>query len=249
MEKTKKDFGIDTLVMVADPGMISNVQAWPGRRAGLDAMRKLDGVDWITALKSGAIAKLIDDKTLQPDLFDERNLMSLETANYPGERLVACRNPALAKRRCQKRLELLAATAVELDKVKAMVLSGTLSGAARIGVRVGKVIAKFKVAKHFKLDIEDGSFRYEVDDVTVAAEAALDGIYVIRTSVGAEDLAPEQAVLNYKKLADVGRAFRTFKGVEPGSTAGPGSSRTPDQASARKPCPDTYIPEHVGVLW
>ena len=206
MEKTKKDFGIDKLVMVGDRGMISNVQ--------IDAMRKLDGVDWITALKSGAIAKLIDDKTLQPDLFDERNLMSLENANYPGERLIACRNPALANRRCQKRLDLLAATAVELDKVKSMVMSGTLLGAARIGVRVGKVIAKFKVAKHFKLDIEDGSFRYQVDDANVAAEAALDGIYVIRTSVETGVLTPEQAVLNYKKLADVERAFRTFKGVD-----------------------------------
>ena len=206
MEKTKKDFGIDKLVMVGDRGMISNIQ--------IDAMRAMDGVDWITALKSGAIAKLIDDKTLQPDLFDERNLMSLENANYPGERLIACRNPALAKRRCQKRLELLAATAVELDKVAAMVMSGALSGAAKIGVRVGKVIAKFKVAKHFKFDIEDGAFRYEVDESNVATEAALDGIYVIRTSVKTEDMTPEKTVLNYKKLADVERAFRTFKGVD-----------------------------------
>lgn len=206
MEKTKKDFGIDKLVMVGDRGMISNVQ--------IDAMRKLDGVDWITALKSGAIAGLIDDKTLQPDLFDERNLMSLENANYPGERLIACRNPALAKRRAKKRQELLAATAAELDKVKAMVLSGALFGAAKIGVRVGKVIAKFKVAKHLTLDIKDGSFRYQLDEANIAAEAALDGIYVIRTSVEASDMTPEQSVLNYKKLADVERAFRTMKGVD-----------------------------------
>ena len=177
-------------------------------------MRKLDGVDWITALKSGAIASLIDDKTLQPDLFDERNLMSLENANYPGERLIACRNPALAEGRSKKRQELLAATAVELDKVVAMVVSGALFGAAKIGVRVGKVIAKFKVAKHFKLDIEDGSFRYQLDEANIAAEAALDGIYVIRTSVEASDMTPEQSVLNYKKLADVERAFRTMKGVD-----------------------------------
>ena len=206
MEKTKKDFGIDKLIMVGDRGMISNVQ--------IDAMRKMDGVDWITALKSGAIAGLIDDKTLQPDLFDERNLINFTNEKYPGERLIACRNPALAKRRRQKRLDLLAATAGELDKVKAMVMSGALSGAAKVGVRVGKVIAKFKVAKHFKLDIEDGSFRYEVDAAKVAAEATLDGIYVIRTSVETGDMTPEQTVLNYKKLADVERAFRTFKGVD-----------------------------------
>ena len=103
--------------------------------------------------------------------------MSLENANYPGERLIACRNPALAKRRSKKRQELLTATAVELDKVAAMVMSGALSGAAKIGVRVGKVIAKFKVAKHFILDIKDGSIKYKLDDANIAAEAALDGIY------------------------------------------------------------------------
>ena len=140
--------------------------------------------------------------------------MSLENVNYPGERLIACRNPALAKRRTRKRQELLAATAVELDKVKAMVMSGALSGAAKIGVRVGKVIAKFKVAKHFKLEIEDGAFRYQLDEANIATEAALDGIYVIRTSVKTDDMTPEQSVLNYKKLADVERAFRTLKGVD-----------------------------------
>ena len=206
VEKTKKDFGIDRMVMIGDRGMISNTQ--------IDAMRAMDGVDWITALKSGAIARLVDDKTLQPDLFDERNLMSLDHPDYPGERLVACRNPALATRRRKKRLELLAATALELDKVKTMVMSGTLSGAARIGVRVGKVIAKFKVAKHFKLDIQDGAFRYEVDEAHIVAEAALDGFYVIRTSVETKEMTSEQAVLNYKKLADVERAFRTLKGVD-----------------------------------
>ena len=240
MEKTKKDFGIDKMVMIGDRGMISNVQ--------IDAMRKLDGVDWITALKSGAIAGLIDDKTLQPDLFDERNLMSLENANYPGERLIACRNPALAKRRCKKRLDLLSATAVELDKVKAMVMSGALSGAAKIGVRVGKVIAKFKVAKHFKLDIEDGAFRYEADEANIAAEAALDGIYVIRTSVEAHDMTSQQTVLNYKKLAEVERAFRTLKGVDlhvrPIRRHAEGVRGT----TARKPCPGAHIPEHAGIL-
>ena len=206
VEKMRNAFGIEQIVMVGDRGMISNVQ--------IDALRTMDGVDWITALKSGAIAKLVDDKTLQPDLFDERNLISLTHDDYPGERLVACRNPSLATLRAEKRKDLLAATTLELDKVKAMVMSGRLSGAANIGVRVGKVIGKFKVGKHFDLDIKDGAFAFSVNAGRVAAEAALDGLYVIRTSVDKTAMSSEQAVLNYKRLAEVERAFRSLKGVD-----------------------------------
>ena len=206
VQKTKDAFGIDTMIMVGDRGMITNVQ--------IDAIRTMDGVDWITALKSGAIAKLVDDKTLQPDLFDERNLLSLMHPDYPGERLVACRNPALAKRRSEKRKELIAATSAELDKVRTMVAGGKFSGAGKIGVRVGKVVSRRKVAKHFDLTITDNAFTYAVAEARVAEEAALDGLYVIRTSVAAEAMSSEQAVLNYKKLADVERAFRTLKGVD-----------------------------------
>ena len=206
VEKMRNAFGIEQIVMVGDRGMISNVQ--------IDALRTMDGVDWITALKSGAIAKLVDDKTLQPDLFDERNLISLTHDDYPGERLVACRNPSLATLRAEKRKDLLAATTLELDKVKAMVMSGRLAGAANIGVRVGKVIGKFKVGKHFDLDIKDGAFAFSVNAGRVAAEAALDGLYVIRTSVDKTAMSSEQAVLNYKRLAEVERAFRSLKGVD-----------------------------------
>ena len=206
VEKTKKAFGIDKLVMAGDRGMISSVQ--------IDAIRRMDGVDWITALKSGAIAKLADAGHLQLDLFDERNLISLTHDDYPGERLIACRNPALAKLRAEKRKSLIAATARELEKVAARVTGGRLEGADRIGVRVGKVIGKYKVAKHFDLNIQDASFRYSVNQARVAAEAALDGLYVIRTSVAQADMTAEQAVLNYKRLAEVERAFRTLKGVD-----------------------------------
>ena len=206
VETLKKNFGLASLVMVGDRGMISNVQ--------IEAMRAMDGIDWITALKSGAIAKLADAGVLQMDLFDERNLISLTHDDYPGERLVACRNPPLARLRAAKRQELLAATTVELDKIKAMVMAGRLEGRDRIGVRVGKVIGKYKVAKHFDLNIEDGAFRFAVNDQRVAAEAALDGLYVIRTSVAKEDMSAEAAVLNYKKLAEAERAFRTLKGVD-----------------------------------
>ena len=206
VEKTKKSFGIDRLTMVGDRGMITNVQ--------IDAMRKLDGVDWITALKSGAIADLVDDKSLHPDLFDERNLISLTHPDYPGEQLVACRNPQLAKRRAEKRKELIAATVIELEKIKAAVDSGRLSGKAKIGVRYGKVSGKYKVGKHLTWKIDDNAFTFEIDEKKVAEEAALDGIYVIRTSLAKEEITAEAAVLNYKKLAEVERAFRTLKGVD-----------------------------------
>ncbi len=204
--KARKNFGLERLVMVGDRGMISNVQ--------IDAMSKIDGVDWITALKSGAIARLADAGHLQLDLFDERNLISLTHDDYPGERLVACRNPALARLRAEKRKDLIAATTRELDKVRAMVMGGRLVGRDKIGVRVGKVIGKYKVGKHFDLDIKDGAFGFKVSEARVAAEAALDGLYVIRTSVEAADMTAEQAVLNYKRLAEVERAFRTLKGVD-----------------------------------
>jgi Transposase DDE domain len=206
VEKARKCFGLERLVMVGDRGMISNVQ--------VDAIARLDGVDWITALKSGAIARLADAGQLQFDLFDERNLISLTHADYPGERLIACRNPSLARLRAQKRKDLIAATARELGKVQAMVMGGRLAGRDKIGVRVGKVISKYKVGKHFDIDIKDGAFGFKVSEVRVATEAALDGLYVIRTSVDEASMTAEQAVLNYKRLAEVERAFRTLKGVD-----------------------------------
>jgi Transposase DDE domain len=206
VEKVREDFGITSLVMVGDRGMISNVQ--------IEAMRKLEGTGWITALKSGAIAKLVDGGQLQPDLFDERNLIAFTSGDYPGERLVACRNPELAKLRTAKRKDLIAATTCELQKIVAMVASGRLAGRDKIGVRVGKVIGKYKVAKHFDLDIQDAALTFSVNEERVAAEAALDGLYVIRTSAPEADISAEAAVLNYKRLAEVERAFRALKGVD-----------------------------------
>ena len=177
-------------------------------------MRAMDGIDWITALKSGAIAKLAEAGALQLDVFDERNLIRIMHADYPGEQLVAGRNTPLARLRAMKRQDLLAATEKELDKVRAMVMAGRLEGRDKIGVRVGKVIAKYKVAKHFDLNIKDGAFDFAINTDRVAAEAALDGLYVIRTSVAVEAMSAETAVLNYKKLAEVERAFRTLKGID-----------------------------------
>jgi transposase len=206
VEKVRRSFGLDRMVLAGDRGMISNVQ--------IEALAKLDGVDWITALKSGAIARLAEGGRLQLDLFDERNLITLTHEDYPGERLIACRNPALARQRAEKRRDLIAATTAELGKVAAMVAAGRLKGAGAIGVRAGKVADKYKVAKHFDLVIAEAAFACKVNAERVAAEAALDGLYVIRTSVAKADMGDGEAVLNYKRLAEVERAFRTLKGVD-----------------------------------
>ena len=140
--------------------MISNVQ--------IEAMRKMGGVDWIAALKSGAIATLLNTGQLQPDLFDERNLISFTSEDYPGERLVACRNPELAKLRAAKRKDLIQATESELQKIAGMVASGKLARRDKMGVRVGKVIGKYKVGKHFDLDIQDAALSFSVNEERVA---------------------------------------------------------------------------------
>ena len=206
VEKVRNSFGIASLVIVGDRGMISNVQ--------IEAMRAMEGVNWIAALKSGAIATLANTGKLQLDLFDERNLISFTSEDYPGERLVACRNPELARLRAAKRRDLIAATERELQKIAGMVAGGKLAWRDKIGVRVGKVLNKYKVGKHFDLDIQDAAFSFSVNEERVAAEAARDGLYVIRASAAEADMSAEAAVLNYKRLAEVERAFRTLKGVD-----------------------------------
>ncbi len=292
VDKMRTEFGIDQFVMVGDRGMITQTQ--------VDTLRETEGCDWISALRPGAINKLIESGSIQMGLFDEKNLFELQHPDFPGERLVACRNVDLAQRRKAKRAEMLAATAKELDKVCQMVgrgkihgkeeidsrvakilkhykigkhyivdtrddgfdyrvdqgalaadavtasrgdtqlaekrlarlqrhveaiagkleklrettHHGQLGGKAKIGLRVGKVINKFKMAKHFKLDIEDGSFTYEINQEKVDAEAALDGIYVVRTSLAAERMDADQTVRSYKLLSNVEQAFRCFKSVD-----------------------------------
>ena len=291
VEKVREDFGIERFVLVGDRGMISQKQ--------VDALQKLDGIDWIAALRPEAIKKLIEAGAIQMGLFDERNLFELTHPDFPGERLVACRNPELARRRSETRKSLLEATVRELEKVGKMVGRGRLHGSdaigvqvrkilkkykigtrynvkirddgfdfeidekilaeevarecknpevarkqldrhkshieviARqlekvrekikrgrlhgkddIGVRVGKIVNKYKVGKHFKLNIQDDSFDFEIDADKVAAEAALDGIYVIRTSLSPERLGADDAVRSYKLLSQVEQAFRSFKTID-----------------------------------
>jgi transposase len=205
VRKLRDAFGLQQMVLVGDRGMISS--------ASIAELRAED-FGWITALKSGQIRTLIDDGQLQLGLFDQRNLFELSHPDFPGERLVACRNPELAKLRAHKRDALIAATTEELEKVCNMVARGKLKGSGEIGVRVGKVVNKYKVAKHFELTITDHSFKVSLLRKQMAAEAALDGIYVIRTGVPKRTMSSGDAVRNYKGLSSVERAFRSLKTVD-----------------------------------
>ena len=292
VEKLRQQFGIERLALVGDRGMITHKQ--------IDALRPIDGIDWITALRSETIRKLVEAGAIQRGLFDERNLFELTHPDLPGERLVACRNPELARRRASQRSRLLEATARELEKVRRMVTGGRLQGQEpigkrvrqvlghyrlgqhyrlqiredgfeyrveeealaaelaqaatkspevaqrrrqryarhrqaidqqlehlrqriqrgrlygkeHIGVRVGKVLNKYKVGKHFQLHIEEDRFDFEIDPEKVQAEAALDGLYVVRTSLPKETLDAAQTVLSYKLLGSVERAFHSFKTMD-----------------------------------
>ena len=198
-------FGLKRMVMVGDRGMITS--------ARIDAIRELDGkYGWITALRAPAIRKLMaDDGPLQLSLFDEQDLAEISSDEFPGERLVACRNPALAEERALKREALLAATEKLLAPVTARVRAGRLAGAGKIGAEVGKVIGKYKMAKHLEVTITDDSLAVERKQAQIKDEARLDGIYVIRTPVRAADLDSAAAVTAYKNLKHVERDFRHIK--------------------------------------
>ena len=205
VERLQGAFNLKSVVLVGDRGMISQKQ--------VDELKGQAGVEWITALKTGAIRKLMDAQAIQLTLFDERNLFELTHPDFPDEKLVACRNPELAHRRKYKREDLLKATSEELVKVQGMIERGYLKDAEKIGVRIGKVINKYKMAKHFKLEIAESQFSFEIDTEKVNAEAALDGIYVIRTSLGKE-LSAADTVRHYKALSQVERAFRSIKTMD-----------------------------------
>ena len=202
----RQDFSLEQLILVGDRGMISH--------RAIGELQHLEGLSWITALKSGQIRALVEGEALQLGLFDERNLFELSHPDYPGERLIACRNAQLGKLRAYKREQLLQATQKELETVRASVDAGRLVGQAKIGVRVGRVVNKYKVAKHFALTIEDNRFNYTIHVDEVAAEAALDGVYVIRTNVPKQQMSAPEAVRSYKSLSDVERAFRSLKTMD-----------------------------------
>jgi transposase len=204
--RLRERFGVRELVIVGDRGMIA--------QTSIETLKTLEGVAWITALKSPQIRTLRADGTLQLGLFDDRDLFELTDPKYPGERLVACRNPELAKARVHKREALLAATTTALERIQRRVASGRLRGRAEIGMCVGRVINQYKVAKHFKVTITDATVQFGRRADRIATEAALDGIYVIRTNVGAATLPAADAVRHYKALSQVERAFRSLKTVD-----------------------------------
>jgi transposase len=209
IEKVRKRFGLTRVVFVGDRGLITAARI----RAEL---RPVAGLDWITALRAPQIRQLVDSGALQLSLFDQRDLAEIRSAAYPGERLIVCKNPLLAQERARKREELLQATERKLAEIAVATRRprGRLQGQDKIGLRVGQALNSYKVGKHFRLDISDEGFRYERDTESVRQEAALDGFYVIRTSVPAEVLRTEDTVRAYKNLSVVERAFRSLKRVD-----------------------------------
>ena len=209
IQKVRQQFGLERVIWVGDRGMLTE--------ARIDKeLRGVEGLQWVTALRYPAIRKLVEDDVLQLSLFDERDMAEIIHPEYPGERLIACRNPLMADRRSRRRQELLEATESELEKiVKATIRhKNPLKGKDAIGIRVGKIIGKYKMGKHFEIGITDGSFTYRRNVEKIAEEAALDGIYVVRTSVSKEVLDAESSVWAYKKLSEVERAFRSYKTVD-----------------------------------
>ena len=206
VKRLREQFGIKRMVMVGDRGMIS--------QKAIDEMSQDADVAWITALRSASIRTLVAQQHLQLDLFDERNLLEISSPDFPGERLVACRNPQLARLRAHTRLDLLAATEQNLQKIKLRVDAARLAGKDQIGVAVGRVVNQYQVAKHFELAITDSSLAFTRKTAAIALEAALDGLYIIRTSVKAQRMDAATCVRTYKSLAQVERAFRSLKTMD-----------------------------------
>jgi hypothetical protein len=204
VEKLRTRFGLTDIVLVGDRGMLTS--------ARIDRLREAGGIGWVSCLRAPAIRALVEAGDLQLGLFDERNLAEITSPEFPGERLVVCRNPLLAAERARKREALLAATEGALGKVAGMVGRGRLRSAAAIGLRAGRVVNAKKMAKHFELDIAEGVFAYRRRTDAIVAEAALDGLYVVRTSVSAERLGTSAVVETYKRLSAVERDFRALKG-------------------------------------
>lgn len=207
--KLRARFGLQRIVLVGDRGMITDARID-------EELAPLEGLDWITALRAPAIAALVAAGNLQLSLFDRRDLAEISSPEFPGERLIVCKNPLLAEERSRKREELLQATERSLEQIAAATRRSkrALRGKEHIALRVGKVLDRYKVGKHFRLTIGETRFAYARDAAAIAREAALDGIYVIRTSVAPSALSAEQAVRSYKRLAEVERAFRSLKSVD-----------------------------------
>lgn len=224
VQKLRQRFGLSRVVLVGDRGMLTQTQ--------IEKLQQYPGLGWISALRSPAIQGLVAGGHLQLSLFDQVNLAEITSPDYPGERLIACFNPLLAEQRRTRRQELLAATEKELQKIAKEVARRKRKplGAAEIGVKVGKVLNRFKMAKHFETTIDQGVLRWLRREEGIRREAELDGMYVIRTSEDQQHLSPEDTVRHYKSLAQVERAFRCLKGID--LRVRPIYLRTPDHVRA-----------------
>ena len=209
LTKVRERFGLTRLVLVGDRGMITEARI-------REDLVPLAGLEWITALRAPAIQQLVASGALQLSLFDQQDLAEIAHPAYPGERLIVCKNPLLAEDRARKRQELLEATEQALEPIAAATQRAKrpLRGQARIALRIGKVLGRYKVGKHFTLDLGETHFRYQRDVAAIAREVALDGLYIIRTSVAAPRLSAPEAVRTYKRLAHIERAFRSLKSVD-----------------------------------
>ncbi len=209
VKKLRERFGLERVVLVGDRGMLTDARI-------REELEPVAGLSWISALRAPAIQRLAAQQTIQRSLFDEVDLAEVTSPDFPGERLVVCRNPLLAAERARKRQALLAATETELEKIVRATqrTRQRLHGADTIGLRVGTVRNKYKVGKHFELTITDDAFSYARKQEQITTEAALDGLYVVRTDVSAAQLSTEQVVRAYKSLAVVERAFRTMKTID-----------------------------------
>jgi hypothetical protein len=208
IEKLRERFGLERVVMVGDRGMLTQPQ--------IDKLKRHAGLGWITALTSTAIRQLVEQGALQLSLLDEKNLAEITAPEYPGERLMVCHNPVLEEQRRRKRQGLLEATEKSLQKISQEVAGRKKKPltAAAIGMKVGKVLGRYKVGKHFECSIGEGSFVWSRRAELIAQEEKLDGIYVLRTSEPAQRLSAEETVRSYKSLAEVERAFRCLKGID-----------------------------------
>jgi hypothetical protein len=206
VKKVRERFGLKRLILVGDRGVITEARI-------REDLRSVEGLDWITALRGPAIRKLVERGTLQLSFFDQKDLAEISDPAYPNERLIVCRNPLLASERARKRKELLEATERKLGAIAAATGRGKrpLRGRDKIALRVGKVLGIYKMGKHFRLHIEEDRFGFERDEQSIAQEAALDGIYVIRTTVEANRLPANDVVRSYKSLSTIERAFRSLK--------------------------------------
>jgi hypothetical protein len=209
LTKVRQRFGLERLILVGDRGMLTAARI-------REDLAGVEGLAWITALRAPAIQGLVHSGALQLSLFDQQDLAEIAHPDYPGERLIVCKNPLLAADRARKRQELLAATERDLASIVAAIQRAKrpLRGAAAIGLRVGKVLGRYKVGKHFTIAITDRALAYQRDAGAIAAEAALDGLYVIRTNVPADGWPAPEAVRAYKRLAEVERTFRSLKTVD-----------------------------------